>query len=243
MKHHSVPPEFLEIKGQDIFHAKHSCASFQHFLAKRTRHIIFAPETSERKGKSEFDVKEILSKQGLNLYFTMKKPRLAKEEVETYQKWVSKSQHFVYRGVSNFKRLATETMRFHQNLSLKIPARQVESFGAPLPLLKGGLQAFRGVTNATWRSHDFSISVLDLTSHWVDANLKFCLLSLQLLSYGQLPTSKENFLHVNEKAGTFLADTFGYAKPFHPPLVQVLLESTICGGECYNLPKWMDGVV
>ena len=126
MKHHSVPPEFLEIKGQDIFHAKHSCASFQHFLAKRTRHIIFAPETSERKGKSEFDVKEILSKQGLNLYFTMKKPRLAKEEVETYQKWVSKSQHFVYRGVSNFKRLATETLRFHQNLSLKIPARQVE---------------------------------------------------------------------------------------------------------------------
>jgi len=80
-----------------------------------------------------------------------KNPRLAKEEVETYKKWVSKSQHFVYHGVSTFKRLATETMRFHQNLSLKIPARQVEPC-APLPLLKGGLQAFRGVTNATWRS-------------------------------------------------------------------------------------------
>lgn len=76
----------------------------------------------------------------------------------------------------------------------------------------------------------------------MDANLKCCLLSLQLLSYGQLLTTKENFLHLNEKAGTFLADTFGFAKPFHPPLVQVLLESTICGGECYDLPKWMDGV-
>ena len=77
----------------------------------------------------------------------------------------------------------------------------------------------------------------------MDANLKLCLpLSLQLLSYGQLPTTKENFLHLKEKAGTFLADTFGFAKPFHPPLVQVLLESTICGGERYNLPKWMDGV-
>lgn len=32
-----------------------------------------------------------------------------------------------------------------------IPARQVDPC-APLPLLKGGLQAFRGVTNATWRS-------------------------------------------------------------------------------------------
>lgn len=26
MKHQSVPPEVLEIKGQDIFHAKHSCS-------------------------------------------------------------------------------------------------------------------------------------------------------------------------------------------------------------------------